>query len=278
MTGVRSAFARFGAGLPTSFWWLWAGALVNALASFVFSFLALFLTARGFDLERTGLIVAMFGGGSIVAAPVAGLLADRLGRRPTLILSLVATALVTAVLGLLADPWAIAVDVLALGLVANAFRPPLNAMIADIVEPSQRPRAYGLVYWAVNLGMAIGLVGGGALAAFGYGKLFLADAATTLLFAFLVWRNVPESHPQAGGERELTATEAQAGGGYARALHDGPFMALLAVQFAFLLAFWQFTVAAPVDMARHGLGPGPMDGCSPSTASSSRPSSRSRPG
>ncbi len=40
-------FASHVGGLPATFWWLWSGALLSALATFVFPFLALFLTARG---------------------------------------------------------------------------------------------------------------------------------------------------------------------------------------------------------------------------------------
>ena len=39
-------------GLPSTFWWLWAGWLLSALANFVFPFLAFFLTARGFSPSR----------------------------------------------------------------------------------------------------------------------------------------------------------------------------------------------------------------------------------
>lgn len=243
-----SALRRFRVGLPPSFWWLWGGTFVNALATFVFSFLALYLTQRGFSVTRTGLILSLFGGGSIVASPVAGFLADHIGRRPTLVLSLVSSALATALLASLRAPAAIAAAVLLLGLVTNAFRPALYAMVADLVEPPHRPRAYGLLYWAINLGMAVSLVVGGLLASHGYVRLFMADAATTLLFAAVVWRQVPETRVAAGARTNTTR-------GYGTVWRDRPFLTFLVVNFAFLLVFWQFQVAMPIDMARHGFGP-----------------------
>ena len=33
--------------LPATYWWLFSGTLISALANFVFPFLALFLTRRG---------------------------------------------------------------------------------------------------------------------------------------------------------------------------------------------------------------------------------------
>ncbi len=241
------AVRTFTAGLPATFWWLAAGALIMALATFVFPFLALFLTARGFSVEQTGLIVALFGGGTILAGPAAGSLADRIGRRPTLLASLVGAAALTALLGVLSSTTALAAVTLALGLVANAFRPVANATVADLVAPEERARAYGLLYWGNNAGLALSFVVGGTLASHGYAPLFLADAATTLLFAALVWWKVPETRPPV----PVTGSAPFARGGLA-ALADRPFLALLGLNVAFLLLFCQHQLALPLDMAHHG--------------------------
>jgi hypothetical protein len=45
-------------GLPATFWWLFAGMLLNALATFVLPFLALFLTSRGLSISTAGLAVS----------------------------------------------------------------------------------------------------------------------------------------------------------------------------------------------------------------------------
>ena len=85
MPRLRAALAAHLGGLPSTFWWLWGGVLVSALATFVFPFLALFLTARGFTPARAGLVASLFGAGMLVSGPIAGALADRLGRRPTML-------------------------------------------------------------------------------------------------------------------------------------------------------------------------------------------------
>lgn len=243
--------SRIGAGLPRVFWWLWAGALVSALGTFVFPFLALFLTARGFEPWKAGLVVAFYGAGTIPSGPITGMLADRIGRRPTLVLSLVAAAVLTAPLGLFTSPLAISAAVALLGVVTNACRPVINTVVVDVVAPAERARAFGLIYWANNLGMAASLVVGGMLAAQGYGKLFLADAVTTLLFALLVWRNIPETRPaQAAGESTVAAVH-----GYGAVLADRALLTFLGLYLVFLTVFFQFLVAAPLAMAQHGLGP-----------------------
>src|SRR5437762_2732339 len=75
-------------GLPRAFWWLWLGSLVNRLGGFLFTFLALYLTrVRGYSAAQVGLVVALYGAGSTLAGLVGGALADRIGRRRTLLLS-----------------------------------------------------------------------------------------------------------------------------------------------------------------------------------------------
>ncbi len=51
------------------------------------------------------------------------------------------------------------------GLLTDLYRPAVSAAIADLVPPEERPRAYGYLYWAINLGFAIAAVVAGLIAA-----------------------------------------------------------------------------------------------------------------
>ncbi len=247
---LRRAVAEIAGGLPAAYWWIWAGALVSNLCSFVFPFLALYLTAQGMTVEAAGTIVSLFGAGAVVAGPLGGILADRLGRRPTMLLSLTGGAVAAGLLGFLRAPGAIAAAVFTLGVVGPLFRPAMQASVADLVPPEGRPRAYGLVYWAVNLGYAIAYAAGGALAQVSYLGLFLADAATTGVFALIVWRKVPESRP-ADAAREVGNPLR----GLAAPLGDGVFARFLLLNVCFGLVFMQLAVALPIDMRDHGISP-----------------------
>ena len=247
---LRREWTAVVGGLPTTFWWLWAGMLFNALATFVFPFLALALRARGWTDEDTGLAVSLMGAGSIVAAPLGGVLADGIGRRRTLLLALVLSGLATVLVALAAAPQAVAVALALLGLVSNLFRPAAQALIADVVAPADRARAFGLLYWAVNVGIAVSLVVGGTLAHWSFRALFLADAATTLLFAALVWRRIPETRPPQAAHAATAPWR-----GLAAVFRDGVFLAFLGLNVLFAVVLFQFTAAAPLDMARNGVGP-----------------------
>src|SRR5437879_5248083 len=167
--------------LPRTYWVLWAGMLVNRLGGFVVAFLALYLTQqRGFTPERAGAIVSLWGAGALVSGLIGGALADRIGRRATMVAALILGALAMLHMGAARSPAHIAVAAFLLGLTGDMYRPAVSAAVADLVPPEQRTRAYGYLYWAVNLGFACAASLAGVLARRSYWLLFAGDAGTTL--------------------------------------------------------------------------------------------------
>jgi MFS family permease len=235
--------------LPASFWALWWGLLVNRSATFVVAFLGLFLVRdHGLTPGLAGRIMALYGLGSALSGPLGGALADRFGRKSTMLLGLVASAAAVTGLALARAPAALAALAFAASLLGETYRPAAHAAVADLVAPEERRRAFGLVYWAVNLGMAIGLVAAGAVAERSVLVLFLADAGTSLLCAVLVLARVPESRPEGAGADPVLA-------GLARLARDGVLVTLLALTVVALTVFCQWELALPLDLAAHGLGP-----------------------
>lgn len=238
-------------GLPRSYWAIWAGILVNRIGGFVVPFLALYLTQRlGMAVAEAGALVSLYGLGAVGAGPVSGLLADRLGRRAALLSSLVGGALFTACIPFVKGPGPLGALVLATGFVGEMYRPAAQAVVGDVVPREDRVRAFGILYWGVNLGVAIGLVLAGVLADVSFTLLFLGDAATSLAFAFVVWRHVPESRPDVPPEGIREALR-----GLVAPLRDAVFRPFLLLHFAFAVIFFQFQLGLPVDMASHGVSP-----------------------
>ncbi|MCY3004311.1 MAG: MFS transporter, partial [Planctomycetota bacterium] len=84
----------------------------------------------------------------------------------------------------------------ALGAVAELYRPAVSAAIADLVPSADRARAYGYMIWSFNVAFAISpIVAGEISERAGFTWLFVGDAATMLLAAFLILRAVPETRP-----------------------------------------------------------------------------------
>jgi MFS family permease len=263
---MRLAVRETLSGLPGAFWWLWTSTLINRLGGFVVTFLSLYLTIeRGFSASYAGLVAALYGAGGSVAAVVGGVLTDRVGRRATLLAASVGTAATTTVLGFVTQPAAIAAMACAVGLTSNASRPAVSAMMADLVRPEDRVRAYSLNYWAINIGFGVSAAIAGLIAAEGYLWLFLGDALTTLLCAVVVFVKIPETRP---ADTATAGVGAGAGAGAAASdgngkepviglgtvLRDRRFMALVALTFLLGTVAQQGSTTLSVDMGRAGFG------------------------
>ncbi|MFJ3788819.1 MDR family MFS transporter [Kitasatospora sp. NPDC090091] len=238
--------------LPRGFWWLWTSTLVNRVGLFVMPFLSLYLTVeRGYSATAAGLMVSLYGFGGILGSLAGGSLADRWGRRPTMLTAQLGAAACTLGLGLADRLDLIALWAAALGVTLKMSQPAVGAMLADLVPPEARPRAYALNYWALNLGFSISALSAGTLAAFGYLTLYLVDAATTLLCAVLVFLRLPETRPA-----EPPAVRAQAPRpSTAEVLRDRRFMCLVGLNLLVVAVFSQRHVALPLSTAESGLSP-----------------------
>jgi MFS family permease len=235
-------------GLPRAFWLLWLGTIINRVGSFVVPFLALYLTnERKLPVEEAGAIVAVFGAGTLFGGPMGGYFADRFGRRRTLVVAMVLGAAAMLNLGFARAPLHIAAAALVLGLLCDTHRPALMAMIADVVPPEDRTKAFGLLYWAANLGFSIAPVVAGLASGGGFVWLFVGDAATTVACAALIGTFVAET-----GVRRTKTTERV---DYVAPYRDATFVALLVSLFLVALVFHQGFVSLPIDMGRHGISP-----------------------
>ncbi|MFI6153127.1 MDR family MFS transporter [Kitasatospora sp. NPDC051170] len=256
---VRRLVRETVGGLPRAFWWLWVSTLVNKLGAFVVTFLALYLTAeRGYSASYAGLVAALFGLGSAIAALGAGVLADRIGRRPTLVAAQLGTALFTVVLGFTDGQVAIAVVAFLVGLCNNATRPPTSAIIADLVPAEDRVRAYSLNYWAINIGFGLSAAVAGLIATHGYLTLFVLDALTTLICAVVIFIRIPETRPEPVAVA-VPVTGAEPDGpaepkvSLLTVFRDAPFMAVVGLNLLLALIYQQGSTTLAVDMGASGI-------------------------
>ncbi len=247
---ILQAFFGSVGGLPRAYWFLWGGALINRIGSFVMPMLAVYLTKeRHLTLLDAGTVVSLFGLGGLTSVQLGGVLADRLGRRATMLLSLTTSAASMLALGFAVTGPQLMAAGFALGFTASIYSPASQAMLADVVPPADRQRAFGLLYWAINLGFAIAAVLGGQLAKWSFTGLFVIDAASTLVTAFIIWRNVPETRPErVEHERDE--------GSLLTPFFDLAFLPFLFVHLLVVVVFFQFQVALPADMQSKGLDSG----------------------
>ncbi|MET8945723.1 MFS transporter [Streptomyces sp. NPDC004542] len=250
-TGARSA-AREAAdprpALPRAFWWLWTATLVNRLGGFVVVFLSLYVTLeRGYSASFAGLVATLYGAGGAVGAVGGGMLADRLGRRVTLLGAQLLSAVTTGALAFAQGRVALAVTACLAGLAGNASRPVVQAVVTEVVAAKARVRAFSLIYWAVNIGVAVSAALAGMLAQHGYLPLFLGEAAVTALCALVVYLTVPETRP-GPAPRGSADPPAQT----PHVPRRRRFLAFVAVTFLVGLLMQEVSTALPLTMAGAG--------------------------
>jgi MFS family permease len=213
----------------------------------------LYLTARlGFEPAVAAAVVSTLGAGSFLAQLTGGELADRLGRRPVMLLSFFVTPLVLLTVGLSHELWMLVPATLALGFFIDLYRPAVSATIIDVVPEERRTRAFGYLYWAINLGAAIGPVAAGFLANVDYFLLFAVDAMTTAVYGVVVLLRVPESQSR---EVSAAARERNTGARLGEAFRDSTFVFFVGLFVLVGLIYSQHLVTLPVDMAAKGLKP-----------------------
>lgn len=246
MPGVRGLPG--GQRLPRTVWVLIAARAVNRLGAFSLPFLAVLITARYEAAPGTaGLVVAVFGLATIPSRLVGGRLADRLGRRRTMVVGLVGCAVAQAGIAAAPDLAVVVGFAMLLGLVFELYEPPSQAMIADAVGEAARVRAYSLL----NAALAVAGLAAGVLAA-GLGRwdlrwLFVADAVTCLACALVVHLALPADRPREGGQGH--------GGAVVAPWRDRTLLAMLSTGTLFALVYLQIAVMLPLALADRGLEP-----------------------
>jgi MFS family permease len=243
--------------LPSAYWTIWLGTFVNRLGNFVLPFLALYVTReRGESVSTAGVVLSLYGAGAIVAGLVGGVLADRLGRRATMLVSLFGGAAAMMAIGLAHSLAELCAATFLMGWLAEMYRPAMSAMVADVVAPADRARAYAHMYWVVNLGFALAPTLAALAIRWSYLLLFVIDAATMVLYGLIVLWRLPETRPAephtSNGRRPLD--------GVGAILHDRVFVRFLLLALGTFVVMWQVGTSLPIDMSRHGISPAAYGG------------------
>ncbi len=241
---LRTALAAY----PRPFWALVVGTFVNRTGLVVLPFLTLYLTGeRGYSVEQGTLAVSLYGAGAFTGGFLGGWVSDRVGRRPVLLASLGAAALPMAAIPFAPTYPVIGALAFTFGLLSEMYRPAVSAAVADMVGEEQRARAFAIVYWAINLGAAIGPALGGVLAEHSYLGLFVLEGASLLAYAFVVLVAVPETRPAAASSASGRHVS------LAPVARDGTLAALALAVLLVGMGFQQLFTTLPLTMGGDGI-------------------------
>jgi len=229
------------AGLPRELWILAAATFVNRAGTMALPFLALYLTReRGLSAGAASIALFTYGLGALLTGPLSGRLSDGIGPRPILLGSLLLGGSLMMALPL-ADSAALRLPIVFLwAFTGEAFRPASMAIVGSLAPPGRTRAAFALHRLSVNLGLSIGPLAGGLLAAVSFPALFLVDGLTALAAAGVILLFFPVRPPAPGPVRR----------GVLAGLRDRRLVAFLLALFPVLLCFFQLGGALPLWMAR----------------------------
>lgn len=232
MSRIHDALAAYRGLFDARVWILSYGQVVQSAGrGMLMPFMALyFYNVLGFPLTTLGVAWALSAALGFFSSIVGGAYADRTGRRPIMLVGLLANgASVLAFAFVESIPQFFAASI-AQGLVGSMFPVGSRAAVADMTPRDRRVRAYGLLYMANNFGMSAGLLLGGVLIAFlPYRALFYFEAAAHLAFFFVVLVGVPETFRGKGVNETPLANARQILRDFRIPLRDGAFLAFIGV-------------------------------------------------
>ncbi|KGN37654.1 MFS transporter [Knoellia subterranea] len=158
--------------------------VVNRLGGFGMSFLGLRLARDlGMSLGAVGLVLAVFGACTIPSRILGGVLATRLGTRPTIIGGLLVCAAALFAIGLADTVPVVVAAVLCLGLAYELIEPATQAVIAETIDPARQASAFALLWSTLSVaGVVSGLLAA-LLGRWGVSAIFVCDAVSSVLAA-----------------------------------------------------------------------------------------------
>lgn len=237
--------------MPRCVWWLFAGTLLNRLGTLVPAFIALYLQLqKGTPENLIGVLIGVWGAGATIGALIGGALSDRVGPRRAIVSAQIIT-LVSCV-GVFFSHSSISLlpFLFSLGLASSFARPVAASIISSELPSVLHVKAFGIVYWASNIGSAFSFVVGGVLIDFSPELLLVFNATTASCYLFISFR-LPEPY------RSHKAYDTWSG---VVKKTFAPFLkpnvlAFLFLMFLLSLIYLQKQSSLPIDMAEKGMSP-----------------------
>lgn len=184
---------------------------------------------------------------------VYGLLSDRHGRKPILLLGLVVAGLASAMAALATDIATLTAARVLQGAGSAASMVVGRSMVQDLFVGPQRTRV--MAYIGMALGMCpplATLIGGQIHVRLGWQSNFVLLAVLAALLWVAAWRGLPHVRPPAPAQGHWLRAMLRA---YGRLLREPRFVLYVAILAASTATFYAFLAGAPIVLKGYGIGP-----------------------
>jgi MFS family permease len=196
----------------------------------------------GLSKEGAGFLVAALGGGMLVGAIPAGILARRLGPKWTTVIGLLLLAAASLAFGLAGGAWTLGLSRFVQGVASATTWAGALTWITSSAPRERRGEVIGAFFGAAVFGAIVGPMFGAVAVTIGVGASFGAVSAVSVLLA--VWAAASEAVP----------TEPEATGALRRAFRDASLLEALWLNCLPAVLFSVLSLLGPLALARGGFG------------------------
>ena len=180
-------------GLSRETWLLSIVMMFNRCGSMAVPFMGLYVTQ---SLHRSevdaGLIITLFGIGSILGSATGGKLTDIIGFRPVQILSSIIGGLLFIVFSTISHFSTLCALTVVISFFSEAFRPANFTAVANYAKEGTITRSYSLNRLAVNIGWSVGISMAGIIASINYKLLFIVEGAVSIVVGLSILFLLPK--------------------------------------------------------------------------------------
>ena len=228
-------------GLSKNSWYLCIVMLINRSGTMVVPFMSIYCVQQlHFTIVQAGIIMALFGVGSITGSFAGGKLTDKIGFYDLQVGALLSGGLLFIILGYQHTFLTLSIGTFILSFCNESFRPANSTAIAHYSTPENKTRSYSLNRLAVNLGWAVGAGLGGFIASINYHLLFWVDGVTNILAALLLLKLMPRS-AIINSIKKIDETIVKTS-----AYKDKVYLVFILLSTLFAMCFFQFFIMQPV--------------------------------
>jgi MFS family permease len=149
----------------------------------------------GIPIAFIGLLLGCYAGGELLATPFVGGIADRVGRRPVLLVSTCGVGCGFVLLYMVHGALAVAASLIVIGVFESVLHPTASTVIADVVPAETRREHFAARRVMSSAGGMAGPALGALLALHSLGLVFLGAGITLLLGGLVVATCLAETRP-----------------------------------------------------------------------------------
>ncbi|MFZ1528538.1 MAG: MFS transporter [Ferruginibacter sp.] len=242
IAAAKDLYKNAYSGLTRRIWLLSVVMLINRSGTMVLAFMTLYCTHLGYSIEQGGMVVAIYGVGSVAGALLGGKISDAIGFYYVQFGALFLGGIMFIVLGQMQSYSSICIVTFLLSMVNEAFRPANSTAIAYYSSAENRTQSFSLIRLAINLGWGVGSALGGFLASVNYKLLFWVDGVTNIIASFMLLTILPKvklSEQRRPAEKKETPIKVSA-------WKDKTFLYFLFFKILFATCFFQLFTTVPV--------------------------------